>query len=42
MRDLANQTNDFMEKKILRESIQDIDDIPILYGIDMMDPLASI
>ena len=31
-----------MEKKILRESIQDIDNIPILYGIDMMDPLYKI
>ena len=39
---MGQQPNDSMEKQIFKERIQDIDYTPILSGIDIMYPPASI
>ena len=40
--ELGHKPNDFMEKKIINEIINDIDYAPNIYGLDMMYPPANI
>ena len=39
---IGNKPNEFTEKTLFKESMQDVDYTPILAGIGMMDPPDSI